>query len=55
MDLFFDVSKANRRKRIYVSRKRYDKIDKYAKEEGLMSGGHIIDEMMEKFIEENNL
>ncbi len=44
-----------RRKRVYVSRKKYDKIDKYAKEEGLVSGSHLLDECMQKIIDENNL
>jgi len=45
----------SKRKRIYVSRKRYDKIEDYAKKEGLASGGHVIDELMKDFIEKENL
>lgn len=44
-----------KRKRIYASKKMYDKIDEYAKKEGLASGGHIIDELMRDFIEKKNL
>ncbi len=45
----------SKRHRIYVSRKRYDKIEEYAKKEGLASGGHVIDELMKDFIEKENL
>jgi len=45
----------SKRQRVYVSRKRYDKIDKYAQEEGLASGAHIIDELMKEFIEKEDL
>jgi len=48
-------TKQNRRKRIYVSRKKYDKINEHAKKEGLSSGSHIVDELMDEFIEEKNL
>jgi len=51
------VSKPQKSKRIriYVSKKRYDKINKYAKEEDLTSGGHIIDELMKEFIDKHDL
>lgn len=48
-------SPKNRRIRIYVSKKKYEKINEHAKKEGLSSGTHIIDDMMCDFIDENNL
>lgn len=45
----------SKRKRIYVSRKRYEKIEEYTKKEGLASVGSVIDELMKDFIEKENL
>ena len=47
--------KSEDRIRVYISKKKYDKINKYAKEKGLLDGRHIIDEIMCDFIDKYNL
>lgn len=49
------MAKKPTRKRIWVNKLDYDKIDKYAKKKGKVAGNRIVDNLMEKFIEEHNL
>ena len=53
--IFLIMSNEDGRIRVRISKKKYDKIDKYARKKGLKTGSHIIDDLMCDFIDKKNL